>query len=221
MSNAVTDETTRPFRQFSFQRVRPTFNPVYGRFIGLFRIILPTIATALIVLVAVWPQLSKDTIVIGPANIDKKDAENLQMVNARYTGVDASKRPFAITADSADQENAKSVTVALKAPKADILLQNGTWIALTATNGIFNREEQLLELQGAVNLFHDSGYEFQTSSAVFDMKAGDATGTENVVGQGPFGRLQAEGFRVYNRGQRVQFTGKAKLTILPKSGDGG
>ena len=30
----------------------------YGRFVGFMRILLPTIATALIVLVALWPQLS-------------------------------------------------------------------------------------------------------------------------------------------------------------------
>ena len=89
---------------------------------------------------------------------------------------------------------------------------------MTATNGNFNRDDQLLELTGNVNLFHDSGYEFRTESAVFDLTAGDATGTEPVEGQGPFGHLKAEGFRIYNRGERVEFTGKSKLTINPKAG---
>lgn len=216
----VAEPAGRSFAQLSFRRERPRYSPLYGRFVGIAKILLPTIATALIAIVVVWPELSEqqDRFSLGPAQIDKSEAENLRMLNARFTGVDASQRPFTVTADAADQHDAKSPDIALVAPKADILLGNGAWVALTATKGNFNRDSQLLELTGNVNLFHDSGYEFRTESAVFDLTAGDATGTEPVKGQGPFGHLEAEGFRVYNRGERVEFTGKTKLTINPESG---
>ena len=222
MSDAASEGRRQGFEQLSFRRERPAFNPLYGRFVSLIKIVLPTIATALIVLVAVWPHLNeqKKRFQIGPAQIDPSDAENLRMVNARYTGVDDSRRPFSVTANSADQLDGQSTLVKLDAPKADVLLGDSTWVALTANKGVFDREKQILELSGGVNLFHDSGYEFSTSSAIFDLAAGDATGTEKVEGQGPFGRLRAEGFRVYNRGQRVEFTGKAKMLILPKKDDG-
>jgi lipopolysaccharide export system protein LptC len=209
----------RTFAQLSFRRERPRYSPLYGRFVGFAKILLPTIATALIVIVVIWPELSdqESPFTIKPTKIDSSEAENLRMVNARFMGVDASKQPFSLTADSADQTNPDSPDIALVAPKADILVSNGAWIALTATRGNFNRDQQILELTGNVNLFHDSGYEFHTESAVFDLTAGDATGTEPVTGQGPFGQLRAEGFRIYNRGERVEFTGKAKLTISPKA----
>ena len=210
----------RSFAQLSFRRERPHYSPLYGRFVGIAKILLPTIATALIAIVIVWPELSggNSVFTLVPAKIDRSEAENLRMLNARFTGVDASRRPYTLTADSADQTDAKSADIALVAPKADILLGNGAWVALTATSGNFNRDRQLLELTGNVNLFHDSGYEFRTESAVFDLTAGDATGTEPVEGQGPFGHLKAEGFRIYNRGERVEFTGKSKLTINPEAG---
>lgn len=219
---AAAERGDRTFAQLSFRRERPQYSPLYGRFVSLAKILLPTIATALIAIVVVWPELSEqeNRFRLGPARIDRSDAEKLRMINARFTGVDASKRPFTVTADSADQTNAKSSDIVLVAPKADILLANGVWIALTAIDGNFNRDQQVLELTGNVNLFHDSGYEFHTESAVFDLTAGDATGTEPIEGQGPFGHLQAEGFRIYNRGERVKFTGKAKLTISPKAGNG-
>ena len=50
---------------------------------------------------------------------------------------------------------------------------------------------------------------------LLDLAAGDAIGTEPVRGQGPFGQLRAEGFRIYNRGERVEFIGKSKLVIRP------
>ncbi|MGY8958085.1 MAG: LPS export ABC transporter periplasmic protein LptC [Alphaproteobacteria bacterium] len=218
MSDTASEGQRQSLQQFSFRRERPAFNPLYGRFVGLIKIILPTIATALIVLVAVWPHLNeqKKRFAIGPTQIDASDAENLRMVNPKYTGVDDRRRPYSVTANAAGQSDGKSSLVALDAPKADVFLGDDTWVALTASDGVFDREKQILELTGAVNLFHDSGYEFATSSAVFDLSAGDATGTEPVEGQGPFGRLTAEGFRIHNRGQRVEFLGKAKLFILPK-----
>lgn len=217
---AASERDDRSFAQLSFRRERPQFSPLYGRFVGLAKVLLPTIATALIAIVVVWPELSEqeNRFRLGPAKIDRSDAEKLRMINARFTGVDASKRPFTVTADSADQANPKSSDIVLVSPKADILLGNGAWVALTATDGKFDRESQLLELTGNVNLFHDSGYEFRTESAVFDLTAGDATGTEPVQGQGPFGHLSAEGFQIYNRGERIKFTGKAKLTIDPDGG---
>ena len=213
------DSSKRSFAQLSFRRERPRYSPLYGRFVGIAKFLLPTIATALIVIIIVWPELSEQQgrFTLKASQIDRSEAENLRMVNARFTGVDAGRRPFTVTADAADQADAKSPDIALVAPKADILLGNGAWVALTATNGNFNREQQLLELTGNVNLFHDSGYEFRTESAVFDLTAGDATGTEPVEGQGPFGHLEAEGFRIYNRGERVEFTGKSKLTINPQA----
>ena len=207
------------FAQLSFQRERPRYNPVYGRFVGIAKFCLPIIATALMVVIVVWPELSEQSrFTLKASRIDRSDAENLHMLNARFTGVDTSRRPFAVTAESADQTDAISPDITLNAPKADILLGNGTWVALTATIGNFNRERQLLELTGNVNLFHDSGYEFLTKSAVFDLTAGDAMGTEPVEGQGPFGHLKAEGFRIFNRGERVEFTGKSQLIIKPHSG---
>jgi len=212
----------RTYRQLSFRRERPRYNPLYGRIVGVVKVLLPTIATALIVLIVVWPQLNEqeNRFRIGPARIDRSEAEKLRMVNARFTGVDLRQRPFAISSDSADQADPKSNRIALVAPKADILLGNGAWVALTATSGVFDRDRQLLELSGEVNLFHDSGYEFRTSSAVLDLSAGDATGVDPVEGQGPFGSLSAEGFRIYNRGERIEFTGKAKL-VIRHGGKGG
>ena len=221
MSDASSEGRRQDFQELLFRRERPAFNPFYGRFVALIKIVLPTIATALIVLVAMWPHLDeqKKRFQIEVAQIDPSDAENLRMLKPLFNGVDDSRRPFSITANSAGQTDAKSTLVELLAPEADVLLGDGTWVALTARKGVFDNEKQILELSGGVNLFHDKGYEFSTSSAIFDLAAGDAIGTEKVEGQGSFGWLQAEGFRLYNRGQNVEFTGKTKLLILPKKGD--
>ena len=194
---------------------------LYGQFVGFMKVVLPTIATALLLIVIIWPQLNeqRDKFEIGIVKLEKGAAENLRMVKARYTGVDRSKRPFSITAEEAEQADPKLPIIELIQPKADLVMENGTWIAVTAEIGNYNRATQLLELSGTVNLFHDKGYEFRTASAILDLRAGDAIGTEPVQGQGPFGYLQAESFVIRNRGERIEFHGNTQVILLRNPAD--
>lgn len=204
------------------QRRSTHLSPVYGRFVGFMRVLLPTIATALIVLVALWPQLSdqQQRFAISPTKVTGDSVRGLTMKNSVFSGVDTQKRPYSVTADSVRVNGENKSDLALAEPKADILLQDGSWVAVTAREGRYDRDTKLLRLQGAVNLFHDGGYEFRSESATVDLTEGDAYGTDPVRGQGSFGHIEAEGFILRNRGAQIQFTGRAKLTLNPRKADG-
>lgn len=195
----------------------------YGRFVGIMRILLPTVATALVILVALWPQLTdqQQRYSITPAKIATEAAKTLTMVNGVYSGIDDKRRPYTLTADSVKLANNNLSVVALTAPKADLLMEDGSWVAVTALEGTYDRDKKILKLKGNVNLFHDSGYEFRTNAAVIDMMAGDAYGTDPVEGQGPFGNIKSQGFVIRNRGDKVEFTGKADLLLYPDQAQGG
>ncbi len=214
--------TARQRIAFSAPR-KPRVSRSYGRFVGIMRILLPTVATALVILVALWPQLSDQQrrFSIKPAKVDASATETVTMLNGVYTGVDEKQRPFTLTADSVQLASAGWTNVDMVSPKADILMLDGSWIAVTAKTGKYNRDDKILNLTGAVNLFHDSGYEFRTEAATVDMNAGDARGTEPVEGQGPFGTLKAEGFIIHNRGERIEFTGRSKIVLQPGAAPGG
>jgi lipopolysaccharide export system protein LptC len=192
-------------------------NANYGRFVGIMKLLLPTVAIILIILVFAWPQLSDQDgrFSLAPVVISPEDSENFRMLNARYTGVDRKRRPYAVTANSANQSSTDARLVKLNTPQADILLSNQSWIAITAEDGTYDRQAQILELVGNVNLFHDSGYEFHTKSAILDLMAGDAIGQEHFSGQGPFGRLSADGFRIHNQGERIELVGQSKIIMYP------
>lgn len=194
----------------------------YGRFVGIMRILLPTIATALVILVALWPQLTdqQQRYSITPAKIATEAAKTLTMVNGVYSGIDDKRRPYTLTADSVKLANNNLSVVALTAPKADLLMEDGSWVAVTAREGTYDRDKKILKLKGTVNLFHDSGYEFRTDAAVIDMMAGDAYGTDPVEGQGPFGNIKSQGFVIRNRGDKIEFTGKADLLLYPDQAQG-
>jgi len=94
-------------------------------------------------------------------------------------------------------------------------------LVLTAAKGIYGRTAESLDLEGSVVLYHDSGYEFLTEKAKIDLERSIAEGDVPVRGQGPFGNLQAEGFRLVDKGKTIYFTGKSKLVIYPGAGKAG
>jgi lipopolysaccharide export system protein LptC len=66
-------------------------------------------------------------------------------------------------------------------------------------------------------VFHDRGYELTTDTAHVDMAAGTAEGNDAVQGQGVFGDVTSQGFRLLDHGQTIIFTGKAKLHVAPRA----
>ena len=59
------------------------------------------------------------------------------MINPRYVGTDKDNQPFSLTADLARNLSGPGTQVELEMPKADITTQDGTWLVLTAENGIY------------------------------------------------------------------------------------
>jgi len=144
--------------------------------------------------------------------------EDPSIVNPRYIGIDKNNQSYSITADLARRLAKGSMSVELEMPKADITLEDGSWLVVTAKNGVFKRTKKTLNLIGAVNLYHDSGYEFRTTKVRIDLEKGNADGDTPIRGQGQFGDMQAEGFRLIDKGKTIIFTGKSKLVLYPGIG---
>ena len=192
----------------------------YSRFVHMMKYLLPAMAIVLVALVAAWPHLkTKDSSFrIGFSALKARETGDPSMINARYVGSDKNDQLYSVTADLVRNAMKDAATVELVMPKADITLEDGTWLVLTAETGVFSRAAKTLELAGAVNLFHDSGYEFRTERVTIDLDNGSAVGTEPVEGQGPFGDLGGEGFVLREKGKTIIFTGKARLFIYPGIG---
>ena len=190
----------------------------YSRFVYRTKLTLPAVAGALLLLVAAWPRLQGAFVSVRfpVPHIDLSDARDLHMANARFTGVDRQDRPFTITADTARQKPDLNGLVTLERPKGDLTTVAGNWLELSANSGLYQPQQQLLDLYGEVALFQDKGNEFHTASAHVNMEAGTAEGDQPVTGQGPFGDVAADGFRILDRGDTIIFKGHATLAIEPR-----
>lgn len=191
----------------------------YSLFVSAMKVLLPAVAVGLVLLIAIWPQIERT----GGFRLDAIETfggapvpEEATMVNPRYEGIDENRRPFMITADIARQiDPGEQETIDMQQPAADLFDDVGKWLAITADHGVYERGQEVLLLDGNVNIFHDDGYELQTDQAVVDLAADLATSSLPTFGQGSFGTITSEGLRVEERGDRVFFTGRAHLVLYP------
>lgn len=193
---------------------RRRYSAFYSYFVSLLKFLLPAAALTLTGLLLLWPQINPLPVKLGfKTGVSVEDLENLRMLAPRMIGRDSQSQPYTVTAETATQAAGSSDVTDLVRPKGDIQLDSGAWVALTADTGKYNKQSQLLHLEGNVNVFHDAGYEIQTKTADVDLDKGNAQGDDPVVGQGPDSELQGEGFRLYNKGAKIVVTGKSRVVI--------
>ena len=180
--------------------------------ITLTKWLLPLLASALLALVALWPELQRTTIhaKIGDGHLSG-EVEGGRMMDVRYNGVDEKGRPYTVTAESAKQ--VEPDRIALTMPKGDITLQNGTWLMVTARSGTYIQKLNQLDLQTDVTLYRDDGTMMKTGAASVDIKDGAAASSTPVHAEGPFGVLDAQGFTLMDKGETVEFAGPAHLIL--------
>jgi len=207
-------------RRVLLSTVSRHFSSRHSRIVGLLKLVLPLAAAVLTLLVLAWPQIQPRPLAPEgrPTDPSVSDATSGRMANPRFTGVDANDNPFMISAASAKRAlGSETDLIDLEAPQADVLAEDGTWIAISAETGRYRESSRVLELFGGVNLFHDEGYEIHTERAEINIATGVATGNRPVRGHGPIGELAGEGFRLERERERLTLTGRSRLVIFPSS----
>jgi lipopolysaccharide export system protein LptC len=176
------------------------------------KVVLPLVALILLSSIALWPEISR-TIERGRATL-----HNLAMLKTsgvmrlpRYRGYDAQNQPYMVTADTADHVGEGRYDLAN--PRADITLHNGTWLQVQSKRGIYVQKADQLDLTRDVMLYRQDGTIMTSATATVDMRLGAVTSSDYTHAEGPFGRLDAEGFTLLDKGGLVQFHGPAKLVL--------
>jgi len=182
------------------------------RAVQLAKVVLPLAALTLLSSIAMWPEISR-TIQRSRATF-----HNLAMIKAggvmrlpRYRGYDAQNQPYMITADTANR--VADGRYDLASPRADITLRNGMWLQVQSKRGIYVQKADQLDLTRNVVLYRQDGTIMTSATATVDMKLGAVTSADYTHAEGPFGRLDAEGFTLLDKGGLVQFHGPAKLVL--------
>ncbi|HEY3147713.1 MAG TPA: LPS export ABC transporter periplasmic protein LptC [Dongiaceae bacterium] len=204
---------------------QPQFRPKRGRGLSVraLKVLLPLVMVVTVGYLIYWWFEARGT-VVDPRVVEQvpQDTKAEVTVNdVKYDGKDKKGRPYSITADSASHADGDDRHISLKKPMADIIMASGAYVALTANDGVLDRDADIVTLDGDVTLFHDNGLSFQTASATIHLKDKTAEGSAPVEGQNGDGELTSQGFRVLDDGDTIEFTGKAYMKIYPKNKDQG
>ncbi|WP_420548811.1 LPS export ABC transporter periplasmic protein LptC [Curvivirga sp.] len=186
-------------------------NPYYGHFVSFMKVILPTIALAMVAGIILWPLLQQ-TEDFNVFNDDPDiDSTKLQVFDASYGGYGDEGSPYTITADRAIQNDPDKPIIDLEEPKGDILWSDDAWYAVTAPKGRMHQDTNMLELWGGVNAFQDQGLEFRSERMSVDLRNRSGFTDAPVEGVGQDIYIEAEGLHIHNGGERIDLIGKSKI----------
>ena len=138
------------------------------------------------------------------------------MIKAKYGGLDDKKQPYTITADKASRSSDAADVINLRKPMADILLNDGSWIATHGAQGMYMQEHMQLFLSDKVKLFHDDGYELETDNLHIDLKTSVMRSKSSVFAHGPVGEIKAEGIEFNPTEDKITFKGPARMKLLTR-----
>ena len=196
-----------------------------SRIVVLMKLILPALALAIIALIISWPQLIPDhtKFRLGDKvkNVLVAATDGLSMDQPRYVGIDEELRPYEVTAARASQQSHDDDRLDLVNPQADLAVNDEEWMALSAAAGVYDKKQRTIDLSGGVTVFHDRGYTVTSDTARVLLDKGVATSDDPVSAHGQSGVATGEGFRIYDRGERIVFTGKSKVVLYPAQFQGG
>lgn len=195
--------------------IRPV-SRLYSRFVTGMKFVLPAVALAVLALIAAWPSLTE-----LPTPKIAADKGQTEMIKPRYLSKDEQNQPFSLIAVKADKLADQPDIVVLDKPEMEMTQKDGAWVNIRSDKGWYDQNTGILKMRGNVHVLRDDGNEFTTEEADSDVRKGTAWGDVHVVGQGPQGVINAEGFRLSDRGKTMVFLNQSKADVQAAERPGG
>lgn len=137
----------------------------------------------------------------------------LRLDNPRFSGKMNDGRAFLITAASAVRDSADANKLTLQSPR--LVRGVGTFDAseVSSQTGEYRQEASTLLLQGDVRIANSRGSRISSDRALIDTRTGDLVDGGKVVGDNAKGAIQAGGYSVTDKGDRVVFKGGVRARL--------
>lgn len=196
-----------PARRTSIQRWRRRSRVIRG-----LRIVFPSLIGLILVSLAgsvVYNALTAQTAPSGSTN------DPIRLVNPHFVGRDTHGRPFVLTSVTATRDPRDYQRVFLDRPTLVVDDEGADPLHITARSGVYHEATGKLEVSGGVRLSGARGA-FATAQSVFDTKTGELFGSGPVQGLGSLGEIRAKSYAVYDKGDRIVFSGGVHTRLQPK-----
>jgi lipopolysaccharide export system protein LptC len=140
------------------------------------------------------------------------EQDELTMANPKLNGF-SKGRAYEVIAEEAVQQVATPHIINLRQLSARVNDEKDQWVTITSLSGLFDQEQETLELNGNVDVRSSLGYGMTTEGAQVDMKRGYMITTSPVTIASGDVRLGAEQLEVIDNGDQLRFKDRVKLRI--------
>jgi lipopolysaccharide export system protein LptC len=177
---------------------------VHSRVVRTLRWLLPAIMVAVIAALATLVVIHA---IKRQAAARDEASTPIEMVNPHFFGRDNQGRAFTLGARRASRDEASFQRVLLVYPSVNLDEGGAHPSTLTADHGVYHEDTRLLYLQGHVRASNAAASRFATDEAVVDTRTGAVKGAGPLAGATPVGQVKSGSFDVFDKGDRVVFTG--------------
>ncbi len=189
----------------------------HRRFIRFLRFLFPFVAFIIAACLLLWPQLVKqksfiDSLLkISPLHFSTK--ANIDMTKVQFFSEDEKGQPFTIVSEKVLETDPTQQLVRMDNPKGEMTLNSGVKIFTSSPFGLFYQGTEVLVFEDKVKITTDNGYEGDLSNVTLYHKEKSAQSSEKITVTGPKGSLDAEGFKMWDNGDKIDFYGNSKLIV--------
>jgi lipopolysaccharide export system protein LptC len=130
-------------------------------------------------------------------------ATSVTVLKPRWEGRDANDGVYVITAETAHRRRENPSLIDLVLPT--LVDQASTQVQ--AREGVYDRQEEILDLAGDVIMTDAGGYTFRAERSRMYVRESRVVGETPLVGEGPVGEVRADAYEVFDGGDRIVLTG--------------
>ena len=158
--------------------------------------------------------VKKETVYNG-FSYDENEFQSFKQVlyKPTFIGIDNKNQPFKVMANKAVRLKREPNIFNLEKPTGEINSGEEKCF-LSGDEGIFNKSVDQLKVKGNVEFNDGDNMTFTTSEMYFDFKKEVLSGNKKVNGRKNNSVIVSEGFKIFNNGEQIFFTGKTKLKLI-------
>ncbi|MDR2902534.1 MAG: LPS export ABC transporter periplasmic protein LptC, partial [Lactobacillales bacterium] len=181
---------------------------LHSRRVQVLKRVLPIFAFLFAGVLLVWPTLieQKDKFSLATKNTDAVNSK-INMQGVRFFSLDGKNQPLVVVADSVQETDPNSQIITLEEPKATLKMNNGEVLNSETAYGFAFQKDEYLYFEDEVYSTTDSGWEAYSYRVVVDYKNNIMESDTPVRIIGPAGKLNADGFLLFNNADNINFKG--------------
>ena len=188
----------------------------HSRLVRTLRIVLPAVAVGGILLFLASAHFIPSDLarLISSAVIDVK-TKSIVMSTPHISGFEGTRRAYEVNATRAIQSIADPKVLTFEQINAHIGLDDGGTATVNAGTGIYNGNDNTLELKNGITAETTTGYTAKIQQAAIDLTKGSLMSSTPVEIHTKEGTLRANSIDVVDRGKHVTFRGSVSVTFMP------